>query len=188
MDQGRHRWRTARHRNGARAHGTSLAKARDGGQHSWTRSRTRRGFLAAVPRTGPRLPRSRTHTRSGRGSGRPGARLPGLLLERSRRAGRSGHRRSCGRRGRRRGWPRCGGGGQSDRRSAYWNENSSAPLLPAGSTYLDYRPAYRYGWESAAKPEYRGRRLAKRGRAREGWDDVKGKLLARVAGHETGGA
>ena len=43
---------------------------------------------------------------------------------------------------------------------AYWSENfKSRPYYQQGRNYLDYRPASRYGWESAAKPEYRGRKF-----------------------------
>jgi phage tail tape-measure protein len=44
---------------------------------------------------------------------------------------------------------------------AYWRENYKArPYYRAGRTYGDYQPAYKYGWESASRPEYRGRKFS----------------------------
>ena len=40
----------------------------------------------------------------------------------------------------------------------YWRENyKTRPYYRDGSTYEEYEPAYRYGWESAMRPEYQGR-------------------------------
>ena len=68
---------------------------------------------------------------------------------------------------------------------AYWNENfKSRPYYQQGRTYLDYRTAYRYGWESAAKPEYRGRKFDEvEAELAEGWDSVKGN--SSLAWHDT---
>jgi hypothetical protein len=42
----------------------------------------------------------------------------------------------------------------------YWRKNySSRPYSKSDKKYEDYDPAYRYGWEAAAKKEYRGRRF-----------------------------
>ena len=68
---------------------------------------------------------------------------------------------------------------------AYWNENfKSRPYYQQGRNYLDYRPAYRYGWESAAKPEYRGRKFDEvETELARGWDGVKG--TSSLAWHDT---
>jgi len=60
---------------------------------------------------------------------------------------------------------------------AYWREHhTSRPYFKSGRTYDDYSPAYRYGWESASRPEYMGRRFedveSDLGR---GWDKFRGK-------------
>jgi hypothetical protein len=68
----------------------------------------------------------------------------------------------------------------------YWRTNhASRPYYKAGRTYDDYRPAYAYGWESAARPEYSGRRFEDvesdlsrgwnkaRGTSRSEWSDMK---------------
>lgn len=42
----------------------------------------------------------------------------------------------------------------------YWKENyKTRPYYRAGRQYDAYEPAYRYGWEAAGKPEYRGRKF-----------------------------
>jgi uncharacterized protein YjbJ (UPF0337 family) len=58
----------------------------------------------------------------------------------------------------------------------YWREqHTSRPYFQSGRTYDDYAPAYRYGWESASRAEYHGRRFddveSDLGR---GWDKVRG--------------
>jgi len=60
--------------------------------------------------------------------------------------------------------------------AGYWKENySKRPYYRAGKEYSEYEPAYRYGWESAAKPEYRDREWsAIEGDLGRGWDKVKG--------------
>lgn len=42
----------------------------------------------------------------------------------------------------------------------YWSsEYKNRPYYKAGSNYEQYEPAYRYGWESASKPDYQGKRF-----------------------------
>jgi phage tail tape-measure protein len=41
--------------------------------------------------------------------------------------------------------------------------------------YEEYEPAYRYGWESASRPEYRGRKFNEvENDLEKGWDRAKG--------------
>jgi hypothetical protein len=43
----------------------------------------------------------------------------------------------------------------------YWRGSyASRPYVKKGADYSEYAPAYRYGWESAANPEYRHRAFA----------------------------
>jgi len=69
----------------------------------------------------------------------------------------------------------------------YWRENyKSRPYVQKDKTFDDYHPAYRYGWESASRPEYQGRRFDEiendlsrgwqkaRGTTTHEWNDVKG--------------
>lgn len=81
----------------------------------------------------------------------------------------------------------------------YWRSSfTTRPYYRAGSTYEDYEPAYRYGWESATRPEYRGREFddidsdlergweKAKGKTRESWRDVKAAARDawdRVRGH-----
>jgi len=60
---------------------------------------------------------------------------------------------------------------------AYWRQNhASRPYFKTGKTYDDYSPAYKYGWESAGRPEYVGRRFDDvENDLSRGWDKVKGK-------------
>jgi len=58
----------------------------------------------------------------------------------------------------------------------YWSDNCRArPYYRDGIDYSDYEPAYRYGWESAVRPEFRGRLFedAEDELAR-GWDAARG--------------
>jgi hypothetical protein len=49
----------------------------------------------------------------------------------------------------------------------YWEANyADRPYVVPGSTYADYEPAYRYGWEARARYADRG------------WDDVSPELAA----------
>jgi len=59
---------------------------------------------------------------------------------------------------------------------AYWREHhTSRPYFKSGRTYDDYRPAYAYGWESAARPEYHGRKFEDvENDLGRGWDKAKG--------------
>ncbi len=59
---------------------------------------------------------------------------------------------------------------------AYWSRQySTRPYFQEGQSYRDYEPAYRYGWESAARPEYRGRKFDDvEAELEKGWDSVKG--------------
>ena len=68
----------------------------------------------------------------------------------------------------------------------YWKQNyASRPYFQSGRKYDDYSPAYQYGWESASRPEYHGRRFddvesdlgrgwdKARGTTRSEWNDMK---------------
>ena len=69
---------------------------------------------------------------------------------------------------------------------SYWRQqHTSRPYFQTGRNYDDYAPAYRYGWESASRPEYHGRRFEDvesdlsrgwekaRGTTRNEWNDMK---------------
>jgi uncharacterized protein YjbJ (UPF0337 family) len=69
---------------------------------------------------------------------------------------------------------------------SYWRaQHKSRPYFQSGRNYDDYAPAYRYGWESASRPEYHGRRFddvesdlsrgweKARGTTRNEWKDMK---------------
>jgi hypothetical protein len=57
----------------------------------------------------------------------------------------------------------------------YWRENyASRPYVATGSTYEEYEPAYRYGWESRARYPDRSFDEA-HGDLSSGWDKFKGK-------------
>jgi uncharacterized protein YjbJ (UPF0337 family) len=68
----------------------------------------------------------------------------------------------------------------------YWRENfRTRPYYQGGREFDYYSPVYRYGWESAARPEYSGRRFEDiendlgsnwtraRGASRAEWNDVR---------------
>jgi hypothetical protein len=57
----------------------------------------------------------------------------------------------------------------------YWRQNySKRPYYVTGKPYDEYEPAYRYGWESAARPEYRDRKFQEiEGDLEKGWDKTK---------------
>lgn len=70
--------------------------------------------------------------------------------------------------------------------SGYWREAyASRPYVRAAAPYEEYEPAYRYGWESAGRAEYRGRPFeeiepdlaqsweSSRGTSRHAWDEAK---------------
>lgn len=57
---------------------------------------------------------------------------------------------------------------------AYWRDNySSRPYVDANSSYDDYAPAYKYGWESRTKHVGRSFDEAENDLS-SGWEDVKG--------------
>jgi len=60
--------------------------------------------------------------------------------------------------------------------NGYWRDNhASRPYYQAGRTYDDYSPAYRYGWESASRPENQGRRFEDvENDLSRGWDKARG--------------
>lgn len=63
---------------------------------------------------------------------------------------------------------------------AYWSENyKNRPYYRSGKEYSEYQPAYRYGWETAVKPEFRNREWSsiEKDLARD-WDKVKGSSRA----------
>lgn len=42
--------------------------------------------------------------------------------------------------------------------AAYWSDQYQLrPYYRSGTTFADYEPAYRYGWESARRPEFKHR-------------------------------
>ena len=59
----------------------------------------------------------------------------------------------------------------------YWRQNyNKRPYYMTGKAYSEYEPAYRYGWESAARPEYRGRKFQEvESDLEKGWEKTKGK-------------
>jgi hypothetical protein len=61
---------------------------------------------------------------------------------------------------------------------AYWKENfKTRPYYQDGRAYDDYAPAYRYGWEAAARPEHTGRRFDDVERdLSAGWASARGKV------------
>jgi hypothetical protein len=61
------------------------------------------------------------------------------------------------------------------REDAYWRQNySTRPYYSAGTSYDEYAPAYRYGWESRSR--YSGRRFDDaESDLRSGWERFKGK-------------
>jgi hypothetical protein len=70
---------------------------------------------------------------------------------------------------------------------AYWRENyRNRPYVESGTTYDEYQPAYRYGWESRARHHDRKFDDVERDLGRE-WDKVKGgsRLTWEKAKHAT---
>jgi len=59
---------------------------------------------------------------------------------------------------------------------AYWQENyKGRPYFQSGKTYADYRPAYRYGWESAGRGDFLNRRFEDvESDLERGWDSARG--------------
>ena len=62
------------------------------------------------------------------------------------------------------------------RETEYWRENfRNRPYYQRDKTFDDYEPAYRYGWESATRPDYKGRRFDEvESDLERGWDKTKG--------------
>lgn len=60
---------------------------------------------------------------------------------------------------------------------SYWRENyRNRPYVLTGKPYEEYRSAYRYGWESASRPDYGNRRFEEvEGDLERGWDRAKGE-------------
>ena len=58
----------------------------------------------------------------------------------------------------------------------YWRENfKSRPYYRSGKEYSEYEPAYRYGWESASRADYRGKNFSDVERDLElGWSRSEG--------------
>jgi hypothetical protein len=57
---------------------------------------------------------------------------------------------------------------------AYWRDNFTSRPYATGSTYDEYRPAYRYGWDSYSK--YPGRRFDEvESDLSRDWDRTKGE-------------
>jgi hypothetical protein len=45
-----------------------------------------------------------------------------------------------------------------DEEEAFWSDQYQfRPYYRSGTTFADYEPAYRYGWESARRPEFKRR-------------------------------
>ena len=70
--------------------------------------------------------------------------------------------------------------------AGYWRSNfSNRPYYKKDSKFEDYEPGYRYGWETASRPEYQNRRFEEiesdlstnwnkvRGASKREWNDVK---------------
>jgi len=58
----------------------------------------------------------------------------------------------------------------------YWRENyKTRPYYRSEAKYDDYQPAYKYGWESANNPTYKGKKFDEvESDLGRGWDKVKG--------------
>jgi hypothetical protein len=58
----------------------------------------------------------------------------------------------------------------------YWRENfKTRPYFRPGRTYADYHPGYRYGWESASRSDYAGKRFEDvESDLERGWDKARG--------------
>jgi phage tail tape-measure protein len=59
---------------------------------------------------------------------------------------------------------------------AYWQKNyNTRPYYKSGKSYAEYQPAYRYGWESATRPDYANRKFEDvESNLERGWDKAKG--------------
>lgn len=69
---------------------------------------------------------------------------------------------------------------------SYWRQNyKTRPYYKSGREFDEYHPGYRYGWESASRPEFHGRRFEEiendlssnwnkvRGASKREWNDVR---------------
>ena len=58
---------------------------------------------------------------------------------------------------------------------AYWRDNySRRPYVTTGKPYDEYQAGYRYGWESAARTDYRNRRFEEiESDLERGWDTAR---------------
>lgn len=58
----------------------------------------------------------------------------------------------------------------------YWRENyKNRPYFKQGQGYSDYQPAYRYGWESAGRGDYAGKRFEDiESELERGWSKARG--------------
>jgi hypothetical protein len=58
----------------------------------------------------------------------------------------------------------------------YWRRNyTTRPYYRSDIDFSEFEPAYRYGWESASRPEYRNRRFEEiEGDLEKGWARAKG--------------
>lgn len=84
----------------------------------------------------------------------------------------------------------------------YWrDQHSKRPYYKTGTDYSHYQPAYRYGWESATRPDYMGRSFDEvepdlrtnwntyRGTHKAEWNDVRDAsrdAYDRIRTHHTG--
>jgi hypothetical protein len=61
--------------------------------------------------------------------------------------------------------------------TTYWREHyTHRPYYVAGKSFDYYEPAYRYGWETAGRPEYKNKKFDEiEATAGSGWDNAKGK-------------
>jgi hypothetical protein len=61
--------------------------------------------------------------------------------------------------------------------TTYWREHFiHRPYYTSGRPFDAYEPAYRYGWETAGRPEYKNKKFDDiEGSLGSGWDKAKGK-------------
>jgi len=72
--------------------------------------------------------------------------------------------------------PAAGGALDPTAEDGYWRDNyMKRPYYRSSKSYSDYQSAYRYGWESASRSEFRGRPFdAAEPDLEEGWERAKG--------------
>lgn len=68
----------------------------------------------------------------------------------------------------------------------YWRKTfRSRPYYRSGREYSEYEPAYRYGWESATRPDYRNKSFREVERDLEfGWPKAKGSASTTQPWHD----